>query len=443
MNITIIGTGYVGLVTGVCLSNVGNKVICLDIDDKKVDTLSKGISPIYEPGLGSKLKSGLESGNLRFSSDSKDAIESSDLIFIAVGTPSLSNGKTDLSYIKSASNSIAENLNSDKIVITKSTVPVGTSDIVRGIISQYLDDNSLDYKIDIISNPEFLKEGKAIKDFESPDRIVLGYDNKEALNIMKELYRPFSLNHDKIISMDIRSAELTKYAANAMLATKISFINEMANISEKVGANINDVRKGIGTDSRIGFDFIYPGLGFGGSCFPKDLKSIQDFSKDMGYNAKIINAVIDVNRRQRELFADKIVRVLKPAKDQNVQLKVGIWGLSFKPQTDDIREAPSIDIVNRLLEDNFLVSVFDPIAMSNFKKLICHKNISFCDNMYDVLIDSDAIVLCTEWNEFRSPDFSRMKSLMNNHVIFDGKNIYNSAILAKYGFKHFQVGVKT
>jgi len=441
MNISVIGTGYVGLVTGTCLSNVGNKVICVDIDRNKINLLNNAKSPIYEPGLSSKIRSGIESENLQFTSNAKKAIESSDVIFIAVGTPSLSTGETDLSSIVNVANIIAKSLNSNKIVVTKSTVPVGTTHMIKDLINNYIKEKKLNFIVDFISNPEFLKEGKAIKDFESPDRIVLGYESKKSLDLMKELYRPFNLHHDKIISMDIKSAELTKYAANAMLATKISFINEIANICEKVGANINHVRSGIGSDSRIGFDFIYPGIGFGGSCFPKDLKSIQSFSKNVNYNPKIINAVLDVNQEQRLQFANKIIDHLKSNISDKI-IRVSIWGLSFKPETDDIRQAPSLDIIRILLDAGIHVSAYDPIAIENTKKILNHKNLSFSENLYDVLDSSNALVLCTEWVDFRSPDFDKMKSIMKNKIIFDGKNIYNNRVLKSFGFKHFQIGVK-
>ena len=441
MNITIIGTGYVGLVTGVCLSNVGNKVTCLDVEKSKIDSLNSGECPIYEGGLVSKIQDGVNAGNLIFTSNYNKAIQSSDIIFIAVGTPSLDNGDSDLSYVKSAAISIAENLNDDKIVIVKSTVPVGTTYLLKSMVDEYLNKNNLSYKVDFISNPEFLKEGKAIKDFESPDRIILGYESKEALDVMKELYRPFNLHHDKIISMDIKSAELTKYAANAMLATKISFINEMANICEKVGANINEVRKVIGSDSRIGFDFIYTGIGFGGSCFPKDLKSIQNFSRKVDCDPQIINAVIDVNQRQREKFANKIIDFLRLSNSDGV-IKVGVWGLSFKPQTDDIREAPSLDIIRTLLDNGIHVAAYDPIAIENSKKTLNHENLSFGEDLYEVLDSANALILCTEWIDFRSPDFKKMKLLMKDKIIFDGKNIYNTKVLNDFGFKHFQIGVR-
>ena len=441
MNISVIGTGYVGLVTGTCLSNVGNKVTCVDIDQNKIDLLNNAKSPIYEPGLSSKIKSGIESENLQFTSNAQKAIEVADVIFIAVGTPSLNNGETDLSYVVNVANIIAKSLNSNKIVVIKSTVPVGTTHMIKGLINNYIKEKELIYTVDFISNPEFLKEGKAIKDFESPDRIVLGYESKKALDLMKELYRPFNLHHNKIISMDIKSAELTKYAANAMLATKISFINEIANICEKVGANINHVRSGIGSDSRIGFDFIYPGIGFGGSCFPKDLKSIQSFSKDVDYNPKIINAVLDVNQEQRLQFANKIIDHLKSIISDKI-IRVSIWGLSFKPETDDIRQAPSLDIIRILLDAGIHVSAYDPIAIENTKKILSHKNLLYSENLYDVLDSSNALVLCTEWADFRSPDFDKMKSIMKNKIIFDGKNIYNNRVLRSFGFKHFQIGVK-
>ena len=441
MNITIIGSGYVGLVTGACLANVGNRVTCLDVDQNKINLLKKAKSPIYEPGLSSKLKLGIDSKNLQFTSNAQKAIKSADVIFIAVGTPSLNNGETDLSYVVNVANTIAKNLNSNKIVVTKSTVPVGTTHMIKELINNYIKQKELNYIVDFISNPEFLKEGKAIKDFESPDRIVLGYETKQALDVMKELYRPFNLHHDKIISMDIKSAELTKYAANAMLATKISFINEIANICEKVGANINHVRSGIGSDSRIGFDFIYPGIGFGGSCFPKDLKSIQNFSKEVDCDTKIINAVLGVNQEQRIKFVNRIVDFLK-SNVGSEKIKVGIWGLSFKPQTDDIREAPSLDIIRILLGNNIQVAAYDPVAIDNVKEELVHKRLSFGNDMYEVLKSSNALILCTEWSDFRSPDFDKMKSIMEDKIIFDGKNIYNTKVLNDFGFRHFQIGVK-
>ena len=439
MNITVIGTGYVGLVTGVCLSNVGNKVICFDIDENKIDMLNSGKVPIYEPELDQKMLSGVESSNLSFTCDHKIAVQNSDIIFITVGTPTLDNGDIDLSYVESAANMIGENLTNDKVIVMKSTVPVGTSSKVKNIIEEHINNRNLDFKIDLIFNPEFLKEGKAIRDFESPDRIVLGYEKEESLNILVDLYRPFNLHHDKIIKMDLKSAELTKYASNAFLATKISYINEIANVCEKVGANINSVRKGVCSDSRIGYDFLYPGVGFGGSCFPKDLQALKTFSRNAGYETSIVDSVIKVNYKQRHLFADKVIDFFEGKSD----VCVAVWGLSFKPGTDDVREAPSIDIIKKLLDNNFSIRAYDPIAINNFNKVVNDERLSFADNLYDALDGADALLLLSEWSEFRSPDFNKVAQLMNQSVIFDGKNIYSQKDIVNKGFKHFQVGVKS
>ena len=439
MNITVIGTGYVGLVTGVCLSNVGNKVICFDIDENKIDMLNSGKVPIYEPELDQKMLSGVESSNLSFTCDHKIAVQNSDIIFITVGTPALDNGDMDLSYVESAANMIGENLTNDKVIVMKSTVPVGTSSKVKNIIEEHINNRNLDFKIDLIFNPEFLKEGKAIRDFESPDRIVLGYEKEESLNILVDLYRPFNLHHDKIIKMDLKSAELTKYASNAFLATKISYINEIANVCEKVGANINSVRKGVCSDSRIGYDFLYPGVGFGGSCFPKDLQALKTFSRNAGYETSIVDSVIKVNYKQRHLFADKVIDFFEGKSD----VCVAVWGLSFKPGTDDVREAPSIDIIKKLLDNNFSIRAYDPIAINNFNKVVNDERLSFADNLYDALDGADALLLLSEWSEFRSPDFNKVAQLMNQSVIFDGKNIYSQKDIVSKGFKHFQVGVKS
>ena len=439
MNITIIGTGYVGLVTGVCLSKVGNKVICFDIDRQKINNLNNGKVPIYEPRLKSRLKSSIESQNLKFSFSPKISIKSSDVIMICVGTPTKSNGDTDLSHIQNAIKIIIENLNSDKIVVIRSTVPVGTSSKLKKEIRSQLKKREVKYNIDLIFNPEFLKEGKAISDFESPDRIVVGHESKASLKIISQIYEPFNLHHDKIIQMDLKSAELTKYASNAFLATKISFINEIANICENVDANINLVRKGICSDSRIGYDFLYPGVGFGGSCFPKDLKALSKFSNDKGYQASLIESVIEVNKRQRTLFVEKIINYFDMRK---VQGHIAIWGLSFKPETDDVRKAPSIDIITKLLDKNFLIKAYDPAAMINFRKKISHKKMIYGENLYSILEGAKALVLLTEWNEFRSPDFNKVKKLMNTPVLFDGKNIYNKENIESHGFECFQIGVR-
>ena len=441
MNITVIGTGYVGLVTGACLSNVGNKVTSFDIDKDKIALLNNKKIPIYEPELEQKILLGSNSSNLIFTHDEKESVENSDLIFITVGTPTLDNSQTDLSNVKAVAKMIGENINADKVVVMKSTVPVGTSAKIKEIIEDIIAAKKLNYKVEIICNPEFLKEGKAIRDFESPDRIVLGYESEESLNILIDLYRPFNLHHDKIIKMDIKSAELTKYAANAFLATKISYINEISNICEKVGADINNVRKGICSDSRIGYDFLYPGIGFGGSCFPKDLRALKNFSKQSGYDTKIINSVIDVNSRQRDIFCDKVINFLK--NNQNAGNAIAVWGLSFKPETDDIREAPSIDIIRKLLSNNFIIKAYDPIAINNFKRAIQHQNLSYGESIYSVLEGSDAVLLLTEWNEFRSPNFDKMKEKMNSSVIFDGRNIYDKKVIESEGFKYVQVGASS
>ena len=440
MNITIIGTGYVGLVTGVCLSKVGNQVICFDIDEFKINMLNSGKIPIHEPGLQTKLKSSIESRNLSFTSDPKKSINSSEMIMICVGTPSKSNGSSDLKYVHQAADMIADYIDSDKIILIKSTVPVGTSEKIKKNINEKIKKRNIDFKIDLIFNPEFLKEGKAINDFESPDRIVIGYESTSSLKKVIQMYEPFNLHHDKIITMDIKSSELTKYASNAFLATKISFINEIANICENVDADINSVRKGLCSDTRIGYDFMYPGVGFGGSCFPKDLKALSKFSKDRGYQTSIIDSVIEVNDMQRMIFAEKIIKYFEK---KSISGHIAIWGLSYKPETDDVRKAPSIDIIKKLLEKNFPVKAYDPVAMKNFNKKINHKKMSFGKNLYDVLEGANALVLLTEWNEFRSPNFSRVKELMNTPVLFDGKNIYNKENIESLGFECFQVGVRT
>ncbi len=440
MNITTIGTGYVGLVTGVCLSNVGNRVICFDIDRSKIDLLNSGKVPIYEPGLQTKLKSSIKSRNLSFTSNPKKSINSSEIIMICVGTPSKSNGDTDLKFVNQAADMIAEYIDSDKIILIKSTVPVGTSEKIKKNINEKIKKRNINCKIDLIFNPEFLKEGKAINDFESPDRIVIGYESTSSLKKVIQMYEPFNLHHDKIITMDIKSSELTKYASNAFLATKISFINEIANICENVDADINSVRKGLCSDTRIGYDFMYPGVGFGGSCFPKDLKALSKFSKDRGYQTSIIDSVIEVNDMQRMIFAEKIIKYFEK---KSISGHIAIWGLSYKPETDDVRKAPSIDIIKKLLEKNFPVKAYDPVAMKNFNKKINHKKMSFGKNLYDVLEGANALVLLTEWNEFRSPNFSRVKELMNTPVLFDGKNIYNKENIESLGFECFQVGVRT
>ncbi len=444
MKILVIGTGYVGLVTGACFAYTGNKVTCLDIDKKKIDNLNKGIIPIFEPGLSKIIEQSISNACLFFSTNYKKSIEDSDIIFIAVGTPMKDNGESDLKYINSVARSIGEFIDSYKIVVVKSTVPVGTSLKVQEIIKKQVKKRRKNIDFDIASNPEFLKEGKAVNDFMSPDRIIVGIDNNGNKKIFQELYKPFSINHNKLIFMDMLSSELTKYAANAMLATKISFMNEMANISEKLGADINKVRLGIGSDNRIGFSFIYPSVGYGGSCFPKDVNSIINFSNKEGYSPKILESVNKVNKKQKKYFFNKLFKRFKTKNNDLKNRKFGIWGLSFKPGTDDMRESASIYFVKKIIELGGLVSVYDPKAMNNaktqyFKDL---SNISYCSDKMDVLDESDALILLTEWPDFRSPDFNKVGSMLKNKIFFDGRNQFDKEDMKKSGFEYHQIGVR-
>ena len=444
MKILVIGTGYVGLVTGACFAFNGNKVTCLDIDKDKIDRLSSGDIPIFEPGLSRIVKQSILNNCLKFSINFKESIQESDIIFLAVGTPMKDNGESDLKYINSAAKSIGEFIESYKLIVVKSTVPVGTSFNVQKIIKREIDNRLEKINFDISNNPEFLKEGKAVNDFMSPDRIVVGINNDKNKKIFQELYKPFSINHDKLIFMDILSSELTKYASNAMLATKISFMNEMANISEKLGADINKVRLGIGSDSRIGFNFIYPSVGYGGSCFPKDVNSIISFSNKEGYSPNILEAVNRVNIDQKKYFFKKLYSRFKSKNNDLKNRKFGIWGLSFKPGTDDMRESASIYFVKKIIDLGGIVSVYDPKAMDNakekyFKDLV---GIKYCFNKMDVLDGSDALVLLTEWPEFRSPDFNKVGSMLKNKIIFDGRNQFDKDYMRRNGFEYYQIGVR-
>jgi len=444
MKILVIGTGYVGLVTGACFAFNGNKVTCLDIDKEKINRLNSGDVPIFEPGLSRIVKQSILNNCLKFSINYKESIQESDIIFLAVGTPMKRNGESDLKYINSAAKSIGEFIDSYKLVVVKSTVPVGTSLSVQKIIQNELKSRGKNIDFDISNNPEFLKEGKAVNDFMSPDRIVVGINNDKNKKIFQELYKPFSINHDKLIFMDILSSELTKYAANAMLATKISFMNEMANISEKLGADINKVRLGIGSDNRIGFSFIYPSVGYGGSCFPKDVNSIIDFSNKEGYTPKILEAVNKVNENQKKYFFKKLFNRFKSKNNNLKNRKFGVWGLSFKPGTDDMRESASIYFVKKIIDLGGIISVYDPKAMDNakekyFKDLV---GIKYCSNKIDVLDGSDALVLLTEWPEFRSPDFNKVGSMLKNKIIFDGRNQFDKEDMKKSGFEYHQIGVR-
>jgi len=442
LKISVIGTGYVGLVSGACFSQMGNSVTCVDIDEKKIESLKQGIIPIYEPGLEEMVLKNYKSNTLAFTTDAKSAIVNSHICFIAVGTPMGEDGSADLQYVLSVATSIGQNMKHHMFVVDKSTVPVGTADKVQETIQYELDKRGSDLSFDIISNPEFLKEGAAIGDFMKPDRVVIGANTIEAINEMRELYAPFTHSHDRFISMDIRSAEMTKYTANAMLATKISFMNEISNICERVGADINQVRHGIGSDSRIGYSFIYPGCGYGGSCFPKDVQALAKTAKDYGYTPKILDAVEDVNYAQKRVISNKVIKRF----GENLDGKIfAIWGLAFKPETDDMREASSITVINELTKRGAKIKAYDPKARHEAQSFYLKGNnsVEYVDSKYTALVDSDAMLLLTEWKEFRSPDFQEIAKRLNNSIIFDGRNQYNKDSLEKIGFEYHQIGVKS
>ena len=441
MNITVIGSGYVGLVSGTCFAEMGNTVTCVDINEQKIESLKKGIVPIFEPGLAPMVLKNIEKNNLLFSTSLKESIQDATIVFIAVGTPMGDDGSADLQYVLAVAKSIGQSMQQRLIVVDKSTVPIGTADKVKAVIQKELDIRNSDLEFDVVSNPEFLKEGDAISDFMKPDRVVIGAETAEAMDIMKQLYSPFFRTHDRFITMDVRSAEMTKYAANAMLATKISFMNEIANICEKVGADANQVRIGIGSDQRIGYSFIYPGAGYGGSCFPKDVKALTKIANDNGYTAQLITAVEKVNDAQKLVIAQKIISRF------GVDLTgftFGIWGLAFKPGTDDMREAPAIYVIKELVKRGAKIKAYDPKAFNEAKVhyLKGVQNVTYVDSKYDVLKDSDALVLLTEWKEFRSPDFEEMKAQLKTSVIFDGRNQYNTFSLEEKGFEYYQIGKK-
>jgi len=440
MNISVIGTGYVGLVTGTCFAEMGNNVICVDIDEKKVEDLKKGIIPIYEPGLEKMVLKNHEIGTLNFTTDIKEALDKTDICFIAVGTPMGEDGSADLQYVLAVAKSIGENMSHHMYVVDKSTVPVGTADKVRETIQNELDKRGSKLSFDVISNPEFLKEGAAVADFMKPDRVVIGADNDKALEVMRELYAPFTHSRERFVTMDIRSAEMTKYAANAMLATKISFMNEIANICERVGADVNQVRHGIGSDSRIGYSFIYPGCGYGGSCFPKDVQALAKTAKDHGYEPKLLDAVEEVNYKQKRVISDKVIKRF----GEDLSGKTfAVWGLAFKPETDDMREASSITIINELTKRGAKIKAYDPKAEHEAKSFYLkdNKNVEYMPNKYDALDNSEAMILITEWKEFRSPDFEEMAKRLNNKIIFDGRNQYNRKKLEENGWEYFEIGV--
>ena len=441
MKISVIGTGYVGLVSGVCFAQMGNSVTCVDIDEKKIEELKQGIIPIYEPGLEDMTLDNYKNKTLDFTTNSKDAIKNSSIAFIAVGTPMGEDGSADLKYVLAVAATIGQSMESYTVVVDKSTVPVGTAEKVKAAIQIELDKRGVDVAFDVVSNPEFLKEGAAIQDFLHPDRVVIGAESEKAMDVMRELYAPFMKHHDRFIAMDIKSAEMTKYAANAMLATKISFMNEMSQICERVGADINKVRNGIGSDSRIGYSFIYPGCGYGGSCFPKDVQALAKTAKDYGYNPRILDAVEAVNYDQKYLISNKVITKF----GENLEGKTfGVWGLSFKPETDDMREASSITIINELTSRGAKIVAYDPKARHEAEThyLKNNDNVSYVDSKYEALKDADSIILVTEWQEFRSPDFDEMKKLLKNAIFFDGRNQFNKEKMNEHGFEYFQIGVK-
>lgn len=440
MKIAVAGTGYVGLVTGTCLADYGNDVICVDVMEEKIEKLKKGIIPIYEPGLENMVLENYQSGRLDFTTDIQSALQKSDICFIAVGTPMGEDGSADLQYVLGVAESIGKYMDHHIYVIDKSTVPVGTAKRVRETIQRELDKRQSPLTFDVISNPEFLKEGTAVEDCSRPDRIVIGTDNDNAAKVMREMYLPLVKNTESFIFMDIASAEMTKYTANAMLATKISFMNEISNICELVGADVNKVRLGIGSDHRIGFQFIYPGCGYGGSCFPKDVQALIKTSADYGYETRILNAVENVNADQKMVLVRKIVK--KYGEDLTGKT-FAVWGLAFKPKTDDMRQAPAITLIQELTKRGAKIKAYDPKAVNEAKEcyLKGNENVEYCESKYSALMDADAMILVTEWKEFRAPDFYEIKQRLKNPVIFDGRNQYNADRLEELGFEYYQIGV--
>ena len=431
MKVSVIGTGYVGLVTGTCLAETGNNVLCIDIDKNKVDKMQSGEVPIYEPHLDVLFHRNIKANRLSFSTSLEDGLEHGDIIFLALPTPEDEDGSADLSYVLGCASDIGKLLKNYKVIVDKSTVPVGTAERVTKAIS-----SQTNVEFDVVSNPEFLREGFAVDDFLKPERIVIGSSSEKAIRLMEKLYKPFVRSGNPVIIMDEKSAELTKYAANSFLATKITFMNEIANFCEKVGADVDKVRAGMGTDSRIGKRFLFPGIGYGGSCFPKDVKALYNSGKDTGYNFSILDAVIKVNEIQKTILIPRIeAHFTNDIKGKTF----AIWGLAFKPETDDIREAPALYIIKHLLESGANVKAFDPEAMPNVKRKLGDK-IEFSNSMYEVLSDADALIICTEWSIFRTPDFTKIKEELNQAVIFDGRNLYDSNDLADNQIKYFSIG---
>jgi len=438
MRLTIFGSGYVGLVTGACMAEMGNHVVCYDIDEDKIARLNEGEIPIYEPGLEAYVERNVEAGRLQFTTDVKEAVDHGLFQFIAVGTPPDEDGSADLKHVLAVARSIGENMDDYRIVVGKSTVPVGTADKVKAEVDYALQQRGVSLEFDVVSNPEFLKEGAAIGDFMKPDRIIVGTDNPRTTELLRSLYEPFNRSHDRLISMDIRSAELTKYAANAMLATKISFMNELANLAERFDADIEHVRLGIGSDPRIGFHFIYPGAGYGGSCFPKDVQALARSAKNVGYEAALLNAVEDVNLRQKRRIFEK----LEAHYEGSLKGKtIALWGLSFKPRTDDMREAPSRVLMEALWDAGATVRAYDPEAMEEAERIYSIEGrLKLCETAYSALDGADALVIITEWQEFRSPDFTEIKEKVADAVIFDGRNLYEPDTVENFGLQYYAIG---
>ena len=438
MKVTIYGSGYVGLVTGACLAQVGNDVLCVDVDERKINMLLNGEIPIHEPGLDKMVQANITAGRLKFTLSAAEGVAHGLFQFIAVGTPPDEDGSADLRYVLTVARSIAQHMDSYRIVVDKSTVPVGTADRVRAAMQEVLEQRAFNAEFDVVSNPEFLKEGAALDDFMKPDRIVIGTDNPRTTELMRELYAPFNRSHDRLVEMDIRSAELTKYAANAMLATKISFMNELANMAELLGADIEKVRIGIGSDPRIGYHFIYPGCGYGGSCFPKDVQALERTAREIGYHAELLSAVESVNYRQK----DKPFEKLQKHYGANLEGKtVALWGLAFKPNTDDMREASSRNLMEALWQQGVKVQAFDPVAMEECTRIYGQRdNLTLCNTAEDALQGADCLVIVTEWQQFRSPDFEAIKSKLKDPVIIDGRNLYSPEQMAKKGITYYAIG---
>lgn len=439
MKIAIVGTGYVGLVTGTCFAEMGTEVFCIDIDQNKIDKLKNGIIPIFEPGLDEMVERNHKAGRLNFTTDLSSILNEVDIVFSAVGTPPDEDGSADLKYVLDVARTIGQELNKYMVIVTKSTVPVGTAKLIKKTIQDELDKRGLtDLKFDVASNPEFLKEGAAITDFMQPDRVVVGVESDEAKQLMERLYKPFTLNNYRIIYTDIPSAEMIKYAANAMLATRISFMNDIANMCEIVGADINMVRKGIGADVRIGSKFLYAGCGYGGSCFPKDVKALIHTAQNLRYEMKILEAVEEVNEFQKKILFEKLMKYYN--NDINGKT-IAVWGLAFKPKTDDMREAPSLVIIDKILEAGGKVKAYDPVAMEEAKRIL-GDSITYAKDIYDATLEADAILMVTEWNEFRLPTWEVIKKTMKKPVVFDGRNIYNKQEMNEIGFDYFGIGIK-